>query len=91
MLKENTDWKTTFENLIEEYQVETPKKLRCLVKCVSATIYQCISDCTMYESAFNTLDKYFINKYLRAPSSSKETTNNDGKHEWVFTGATQVE
>ena len=34
--------KTTFKNLITECQVETPKKLHCLIKYISTTIYELI-------------------------------------------------
>ena len=50
------------KNFIDEYHDKTPNKLYCLVKNVSATIYKLIFDYTIYESAFNTLDKYFMKK-----------------------------
>ena len=39
-----------------------PSKLRYLIKYISSTIYELISDFTTYESTFDTLDKYFIKK-----------------------------
>ena len=91
--REYRHWKTMFKNFIKECLVETPNKLCCFIKYASAIIYELILDCTMYESAFNTLDKYLIKKKykLPAPSLSYEMTNDDGKHGWVSAGATQVE
>ena len=71
--REYSHWKTMFENFIEECLVGTPKKLRCLVKYVSTTIYELLSDCTnllLIPWISISLKKYNV----RAPSSSYVTT-----------------
>lgn len=52
--------KVTFDNLIDQYQENTP--LCCRIKYMSALIYELISDCTSFEAGMNVTDKFFIKK-----------------------------
>lgn len=53
-------WKVTFNNFIDECRENAPNKLHCLIKYISASIYEFISDCSSFEAAINILYKFFI-------------------------------
>ena len=60
--KEFKYWKCTFENFLEEWGDKVQNKLRCLIKYVSASVYEYIAEAETYEAALAILDKLFIKK-----------------------------
>ena len=64
--------------------IKTPNKLLCRIKYISDPIYELISDCTTYKSAFNPLDRHFIKekdtifvRHLLASRQQMMTENTD--------------
>lgn len=55
-------WKKTFDNFINECGDRAPDKLRCLIKYVSASIYEHFAESTTFESAMTILNNLYVKK-----------------------------
>ena len=60
--KEYKYWKKTFDNFITECGNDAPDKFRCLVKYVSASVYEHFADSSTYDEAIEILDKLYVKK-----------------------------
>ena len=60
--KEFLHWRRTFDNFILECGERAPDKFRCLIKYVSASVFDYFADETTFDSAIAALEKLYVKK-----------------------------
>ena len=61
-MKQWKHWRRTFENYIEVDEVKDEHKLKYLVSCVSADVYDYIEEITTFDAAVELLQNLFVRK-----------------------------